>query len=189
MLDMKRHLLTITTLFCLIIFSAGCDSDEPSVGPGEMELITRVALILTGAEENVIAVANDADGDGIDITVDTLRLMAGASYTGIITFEDGVNNENITEEVEEEADEHQVFYELKDDLGTKITIVATDQDGNGLPIGLQFAIQVTARTASEGTLNVVLSHYDDTPKDGVTKSDESDVDIDFPVKITEPSPS
>ena len=43
-------------------------------------------------------------------------------------------------------------------------------------------------TPGSGTLNVVLSHYDDGPKDGVTQSTESDVDITFPVRIDESTP-
>ncbi len=51
-------------------------------------------------------------------------------------------------------------------------------------MGLEYTVTVTAGAAASGTLNVVLSHFDAAPKDGVNRSDESDVDIDFPVNIT-----
>lgn len=37
----------------------------------------------------------------------------------------------------------------------------TDQDENGLPVGLSFTLSVTGGSAANGLLNVVLSHYDD----------------------------
>jgi len=91
--------------------------------------------------------------------------------------------ENITEEVEEEADEHQFFYELSGSGAGRITIEYADTDGNGLPVGLEYTVTVTAGGADTATRNVVLSHYDEGPKNGVDKSDESDIDINIPVEI------
>ncbi|MEZ4696908.1 MAG: hypothetical protein R2832_10875 [Rhodothermales bacterium] len=59
----------------------------------------------------------------------------------------------------------------------------TDTDENSLPVGLEFTVTVSSGAAATGTLNVVLSHYDDVVKNGTTRSDESDIDIDFPVTI------
>ena len=186
---MKRGLVASLSLVILCLFVIGCDSGEPSDGPGEEELITRVTLTLTeSGGDMVTVVADDPDGDGLDIAIDTLVLITGILYTGTIQFEDGINNVDITDEVAEEDEEHQVFFTFGDGLESLVTLVVTDEDGNGLPVGLEFAAQVTARVATSGTLNVVLSHFDTTPKDGVTQSDESDVDIVFPVRIEAASP-
>ena len=65
----------------------------------------------------------------------------------------------------------------------RVTVTITDQDDNGLPVGLNFTVEVSAGAAASGTLRVVLSHFDDDPKDGMTMSDETDVDVTFPVNI------
>ena len=181
-----------TTLFfslALVLFT-GCDSSEPDDDAGENELITEVTLLLTDPTgASVRAVASDPDGDGVDITVDTLTIEAGVVYNGSIQFEDTVNGEDITEEVEEEADEHQVFYIWSSELENRGTVTYGDVDGNNLPLGLRYQVQVSGAAAATGTLNVVLSHYDDGPKNGTDRSDESDVDIVFPVVVTEAQPN
>ncbi len=178
-------------LFLFLVLSAaivvGCDSDDPDDdGPGEEELITTVTLTLTpqAGGQNVTAVANDPDGDGAGFTIGDINLTANTTYTGTITFRDDVNNEDITAEVEEEDDVHQVWYTPGGDAAGRVTVTIDDMDGNGLPVGLDFTVVVSAGADASGTLNVVLSHYDEGPKDGVTQSDESDVDLVFPVNIT-----
>ena len=177
-------------LFLFLLLSAtlivGCDSDDPDdEGPGEEELITTVTLTLTpnGGGQAVTAVANDPDGDGAGFTIGDINLTANTTYTGTIAFRDDLNGEDITEEVEAEADEHQVWYTAGGDAAGRITLTINDMDGSGLPLGLDFTLEVSTGADASGTMNVVLSHYDEAPKDGVTQSDESDVDITFPVNI------
>ena len=68
-------------------------------------------------------------------------------------------------------------------LASRITVTITDTDGNNLPVGLEYTVAVSAGAAATGSINVVLGHYDDSPKDGTTRSDESDIDIDIPITI------
>ena len=82
------------------------------------------------------------------------------------------------------SDEHQFFYVAGGDAASRLTVTVTDEDGNALPLGLAFTVEVSDGAAATGTLRVVLSHYDDGPKDGVNMSDESDVDLTFPVMIS-----
>ena len=86
-------------------------------------------------------------------------------------------------EVEEEADEHQFFYTPSAGIADRISVAIDDTDSNGLPLGLEFTVTVTDGAAATGTMQVVLSHYDEGPKDGVNMSDESDVDVAFPIEI------
>ena len=183
---MKKLNLLLTALFLTFVI-VGCDSDEPDDdhGAGEEELITTVTITLTpqGGGADVTAVANDADGDGANFTIGDINVTANTTYTGSITLRDDINGEDITEEVEEEADEHQFFYTPGGGAVGRVTVNVTDTDGNGLPVGLDFTLEVSDGAAATGTLNVVLGHYDEGPKDGVTMSDESDVDLTFPINI------
>lgn len=92
--------------------------------------------------------------------------------------------DTITAEVEEESDVHQFFYTPEGGIVGRVTVVIADKDANNLPVGLEYTVTVTAGAAVNGMLNVVPSHYDESPKDGTTPSDESDIDIDFPVNVT-----
>ncbi len=177
----------LTFALCLVLFTvvfAACDSTDPEdEGPGEEELITRVVLTLTGGGQTVTATANDPDGDGTNFQIDTINLTAGTTYTGSFGIFDDINGEDITEEIEEEAEEHQLFFTVGGGASGRVTVTITDQDDNGFPDGLNFTMAVSAGGAVSGTLRVIQGHYDDAPKDGVTLSDESDYDITFPVDI------
>ncbi len=177
----------LTFALCLVLFTvvfAACDSTEPDdEGPGDVELITRVVLTLTGGGQTVTATANDPDGDGTNFQIDTINLTAGTTYTGSFGIFDDINGEDITEEIREEAEEHQLFFTVGGGASGRVTVTITDQDDNGLPIGLNFTVAVSAGGAASGTLRVIQGHYDEGPKDGVTMSDETDFDITFPVNI------
>lgn len=181
----KYNRFGLPILVLLLVAFAGCDSEEPDEGPGEEELITRVTLNLSpaGGGTDVVAEANDPDGDGTDFQIGTLTLTANTTYTGSITIYDDINDEDITEEVEAEADEHQFFYIPGGGAASRVTVDITDEDSNALPVGLEFTVAVSAGDAATGTLQVILGHYDEAPKDGVTQSDESDIDLQFPVTI------
>jgi len=177
---MKTHKIKYL-LFALIMFTYACDSTEPDEGPGEEELITLVTVSLVSDAGTLNFAASDPDGDGAGFTIDDMNLASNTTYQGSITFEDTVNGEDITEEVEEEADEHQVHY--LPSSGLNLTAAINDTDSNELPLGLDFTL--TTGDASTGTLRVVLGHYDDDPKDGTSLSDESDVDINYSVTIAD----
>ena len=168
----------------LSLFLTACDSTEPDEGAGEEELITRAVLTLVDSQSNPMMVtATDPDGDGTNFQIDTINLTAGETYSGSIGFFDDINGEAITPEIEEEDDEHQLFYTPGGGAVGRVVVTVNDQDGNGLPVGLDFTVAVSAGAAASGTLNVVLSHYDDEPKNGTDRSDETDIDVTFPVNI------
>lgn len=185
---MKRFLslLSLTLLFIL----PACDSTEPDPGgAGEEELITRVVLTLTGGGQTLTATADDPDGDGVGIQTDTITLQTGTTYTGrIAVFNDlatDAGEQDITAEIRAEDDEHQFFYTVGGAVAVQeaVTITITDQDENGLPVGLDFTVAVADVGLGTGTLNVVLSHYDDVPKNGTDRSDETDIDVTFPLVV------
>lgn len=176
-------------LFILIVFGliyAGCDTDMPDfMGAGEEELITTVELTLspTGGGDDVVVVFNDPDGDGLNPSIGTLNLSSNTQYSGTIALRDDANNEDITAEVAEEGVDHQLWYTPGGAAANRLVVTITDMDENGLPLGLRFSVAVSDGADATASLNVVLSHYDDAPKDGVTLSNESDIDVTFPVNI------
>ncbi len=173
-------------LILATLFIGACDSEAPDPGgAGEEELITTVTLTLTpeSGDDVVTATFNDPDGDGLNPSIGTLNLKANTVYSGIIALLDDANGEDITAEVEEEADDHQLWYTPGGTAADRITVTITDQDSNNLPVGLTFTLAVSDGPEASASLNVVLSHYDAAPKDGVTRSSESDIDIIFPIAI------
>jgi hypothetical protein len=173
----------------LVLFSlSSCDKhdhDDHDHGvPGEM------TITLTDTSDVTKKLSfkwSDMDGaGGANPIIDTMKLQSGKFYTCAITVKD-TENKDLTSEILNEGYEHQFFYGTAN-LAENVFIAITDKDKNNIPIGLQFTTRVFPLSTSEniktGTLNVVLSHYDDVKKDGVTRSPESDIDVTFPVVIS-----
>lgn len=144
---------------------AACGDDAADHG-NENEVITTVTLTFTpeGGGTVVTAAFNDPDGDGGDPpTVDPIDLVAGA-YTMTVTFENRLEDppEDITAEVSDESDEHQIFFTgtavtgpAGEQAGAPLTHAYSDTDANRLPVGLSNTITAAAGT---GELTVTLRH-------------------------------
>jgi hypothetical protein len=183
------------SLAALALALAACDDDptENGGGPGEQEVITEVGLTLTPqvAGTPQTATITDPDGAGVqnpEPQVGTLVLAPGASYDGSVTFTDATKTppEDITAEVEEEAEAHRVFYTVGGDNAATVTVTDLDLDANDAPLGLNFTLTADAGavSGSDGTIEVRLSHYDDTPKgDGSVPSLETDARVTFEFSI------
>ncbi len=176
----SRRIASVLAAASLAITAAACGESSTAPG-GEQELISRVTLTLTpqAGGAPLTAYIDDPDGNGPQsptAQVGTLALQAGATYTGTILFENRLETppENITEEVEEEADEHRVYYTVS---GAGVTVTTLDTDSQGRPLGLSYRV-VAGATAGTGQLRVVLCHYDDAPKVGSSTSCQGDTDID-----------
>ncbi len=187
------HILLLPLLVAGVLL-AGCDTTEPEDDAGEGELITRVVLSLTeaGASTRTITVtAEDSNGDTVIDNIQTLTLTAGQTYTGSVALYNDLEDppENITEEVEEEDYAHQFQYTVTGATG--VTVSDRDLDRNNLPLGLTFTLTVAGdATASGGAaLRVVLRHYDEAAPDNPTPKQndagETDVQVDFPLVITD----
>lgn len=180
-----KNLLLLGTL-AVFTFSCGDDDDGTPEVINEEEVITTVRLTLTPDSGSVVTLlAVDSDGEGPNAPVLTVsgNLAANTSYTGDIVFLNQTESpaEDITTEVEEEADEHQVFYLASNGLNATTTYNDTDGDGN--PLGLD--VRVATGDASTGTFTVVLRHEPSKPNNG-TLADaggETDVQAVFDVTI------
>ena len=169
------------------------EEEDDHHGPGEEELITTLKITLTpsGGGAPLTVQFQDLDGEGGNApVVDRIVVDAGTDYTGTVQVlnETETPPENITEEVEEEAEAHQFFYTP---LGgfSPASISYSDKEsdyvtnsGADHPVGLAFTLSVP-ENAANGQLRVRLSHYDDAPKDGTNLSDETDIDVTFDVQV------
>jgi hypothetical protein len=172
---------------------AACDDDPVAIDVNEEELITQVTITLTpvGGGADIVTTISDPDGLGPlppQAQTSAVALDAGTTYNGSVRFldaSDPTDIEDITLEVAREDDEHRVFYTVAGLAGVSVPLASLDVDGNGAPLGLNFQVVVDAgQAAGTGTLQVLLSHYDDGPKgDGLTPSDETDIDVTFDISV------
>lgn len=182
---MKKNVLKVAFLAVATVFIS-CDDDDPQA-INEEEVITTVEYVLVNnADDNdevtLLSVDNDGEGPNMPVVTVSGPLTAGATYTGDIEFLNELETpvEDITEEVEEEADEHEVFYVVNT---ADISIAKTDTDDDGNPLGLETT--VTAGAAGSGTLTIVLRHEPNKPNDGslTDAGGETDVEVTFNVMV------
>lgn len=163
--------LNKTKIFFLAIGAViltSCNNDDDPVN--EEEVITTVTTILTNGSNTITLTSRDLDGDGPNAPVFSAsgNLTANTVYNGEVRFlnETVIPAENITVEVEEEGDEHQVFYQTPTAIGS---FGYTDFDINGKPIGLTFTF-TTGNTGS-GNIIVTLRHLPNKSAAGVSAGD------------------
>jgi hypothetical protein len=150
-------------LALLLATAAACGSDDPPDDPGEV--ITTVILTFEPLASNPISFeADDPDGDGGDPPVIDPIVIAPGSYTLSLRFQNRLEDpaEEITDEIRDEADEHQVFFTgtavdgpAANNPGAPLAHAYNDADADGNPIGLANTITATAGT---GQLVVTLRH-------------------------------
>jgi hypothetical protein len=177
----KYALLAIPFLY----FSCNDDDDTPDP-VNEEEVITTMIVTLVNHQNgsDVITMqSQDLDGDGPNEPVITVSgpLTAGTSYSGEVQFLNETEDpaENITEEVQEEDDEHQVFFSA---AGVGMEFVYMDFDGDGNPLGTQFVLAPLG--AGSGSVTITLVHEPAKPNDGLaTAGGETDIEVTFDVTV------
>lgn len=178
-----------TTLFTFILSSLLYTSCIKSLEAPELineeELITTLVVYLESATETIELRYTDLDGDGPNEGVySTANLKANTTYSGSLKFiNESINPaEDITLEVEEEADDHQVFYVVN---GLDLSIESTNLDTKGYYLGTEFSIQT--QSASSGQLQFILRHLPTKPNDGnpATAGGATDLSVVFPLTVTE----
>lgn len=173
-------------LFVLLL--TGCTKELPII-PNEEELITTVRLtcLPENGGDSVIFEYKDVDGEG-GTAPEIKNGILSANTTYQMTVEllnESVSPvENITEEVKEEGIDHQIFYIIEN---PNLTISYTDQDENGLPIGLENTLKTSEN--ANGNLTVTLKHKPMKSASGVSNGNisnaggETDVEVTFYVQI------
>ena len=171
----------------LTLAMLGCSDDDttPEI-INEDELITTVILTLTpDSGDQVVLTTVDLDGDGPDEPVTTVvgSFSENTQYQGAVQFLNETEDpaEDITQEVIEEADEHQVFYTISDGLNITTTYLAPF-DSNDNPLGVN--ISLVTGEASSGSLTVTLRHEPVKPNNGLDSAGgETDITTSFDVTI------
>ena len=182
-----KNILWALPLFSVLLFTS-CEKDDPDI-PNEEELITTLIYTLTpeGGGTAIEFRFTDLDGDGGDAPVIVNgTLAANTTYNGVVTLLNEAESpvEDITEEVEEEDEEHQLFFTVTD---ANATVAYADADADGNPVGL--ATTLTTTGASTGTLVVTLRHEPNKGAAGVSSGDitnaggETDIEVTFSVVI------
>jgi hypothetical protein len=185
----------LTLVIAFLGLACGEDSPTNSTGPGEEELITTVKVTLTEVGTSTVLTIQfqDLDGPGgADGTVDTLRVKNGSTYNATVQIlnEDETPAEDITEEVKDEAEEHMLWLTPTGGFAAAM-VTRTDMESDYMPgqtnpdleVGITFQLVVT-NSAGDGSLMVALDHYDDVAKDGTNRSNETDIEVTFPVVVT-----
>lgn len=189
--NFKLYALAIAT--ALTFSSCNNDDDDP-LPVNEEELITTVTAIYTpvGGGTAVTLQYKDLDGEGANAPVLTVSsaFEKNKTYNGVVTFKNELANpvEDITPEILEEGDEHQLFYQKTGTLNAFTYGTSTSNfDKNGKPIGLQ-SVFVTTDAAS-GTLTITLRHEPNKSAANVAAGDiinaggSTDAEVSFPISV------
>ena len=183
--EKMQHYHFLTNLFAVILLVVGissCGDDPEPVNEEEVITTVTVTLTPTGGGVPVTLKFYDADGDGSIAPVKTIsgNLAVNKTYTGAITLENESQPTpiDITAEVRNEAIHHLFCFNV---TGSNLTVVASDADSKGLPIGLTSTWTTT--NAGTATVKITLRHQFET-KTGTCPGDgETDVEVDFNVNV------
>ncbi len=177
------------------LFFAACKKEKNDTPTeNENEEITTVKLTFTNVAvpaEKVVATWKDLDGSGGTAPViNKINLKANTTYTLTTEVLDETKNppDNVTEEIEEEGDEHRLFHlffvnanaPVTDSVNTAATVIPLDKDANNLPIGLE--VSVATKNAFTGFLRMVVRHQPGT-KNGTYGPGSTDASAEFPIEI------
>ncbi|WP_250435860.1 type 1 periplasmic binding fold superfamily protein [Hanstruepera flava] len=187
-------LLTLLLITNLIVSCSNDDDNTPPPPVNEEEVITTMTITFTpaGGGTAVELKTQDLDGDGPNPPVVTISgpFASNTTYTGAVEFLNELEDpaEDITEEVQAEGLEHQVFFTVTNSLGT---VTYNDMDTDGNPIGLDITFQtIDTGTAVDGDITVTLRHEPNKDAAGVSDGDitnaggETDIEETFtPVTV------
>ncbi len=187
---MKKNRIWMSAIALgLMVTLTQCKNADDVTPEDENELITTVQLEFTptagGSAQTFTFRDPDGDGGNAPTRFDTISLAANTSYTLHVKVQDESKTptEDITEEIEEKADEHLFVFTANP--ASLLTYTYGDTDSRNLPIGLTG----TARTgtAGTGTLRVQLRHQppvNGTPvKDGTAGPGSDDVNLNFNLRV------
>lgn len=188
---MKRRL----TRIALAIFMVGslltaCKKHSEEPEENEEEVITTMKLTFApvGGGNTVTYQFKDADGPGGAAPVqEEIVLAPSKTYNVTVQLLNETESpaEDITDEVKDESDAHRFYYQPS--AGSNITVSNLDNDGNGIPLGINSTW--TTGAAANGTIIVTLRHYGGNPP-GKAASDlvnstksSTDIEVTFTTRI------
>lgn len=184
-----KHFLKLLPLLFLAVFITSCNNDDDTPQEvNEEEVISTVIAIFSDGNSTITLTSIDLDGDGPNDPVNTISgpFAANTTYAGTVQFRNDLEDpaEDITQEVAEEALEHQVFYSATNNIGN---FSYGDMDSDGNPIGLVYSF--TSNDAGNGAITVTLRHEPNKDGEGVSDGNianaggETDVQVTFNVTV------
>lgn len=199
---MKTNRLFASLMLVFAAIAISCTSEDP-VFEIDQELITDVTMIFTevGANGNLTQnsfTVTATDPEGLELGTEPIiqeisQLEPGKRYRLDLSLYNSIDNEDVTEEILEDADDHQFYF-----LGTAfvgdgafLTYEYADEDEDGNPLGLTGFVNVSAAPpANNGGFRLVLRHDLNKSHEGanhpnfenfVSAGGETDLDVTFPV--------
>lgn len=200
-MKIKNKSILLAAAIAAFTFTA-CDSDDDNgVTPpaeNDEEVITDLTLTFENqdTQSSESFTWSDPDGPGgADPVIDAIVLTPGVYSVSIGVFDasDPGDVEDLTEEIaEEEADEHQFFFELLNGADDLITIEYADSDEDGNPIGQASIWMVTGPTSGDELVRITLLHELDKDAPGASEGilspelgGETDIEVEFDVTVSE----
>lgn len=196
MFKSKKNLVYAMSLMALS-FTA-CESEDPEI-ENDGEVITDVILNFqeldaTGNLVGAVTTFTASDPQGIEVgaspAIDNVTLTKGKTYQLNIEVRNSIENEDITEEILEEGDEHQFFFLGTAFVGSPVLTYQYD-DISGELIGVKGIVTVAASPGfNNANMRIILRHDLDKNFPGATNPSfenfvqaggESDLDITFPL--------
>lgn len=189
---MKTIKFLTLVVFAGLTFNSCSSDDDAPLPVNEEEVITTVIATFTpqGGGTTITLSSQDLDGDGPnapEVTVSGGAFVSGTLYNGSVQFLNELENpaDDITVEVAEEDDEHQVFYAVTSGIGT---FAYTDSDADGNPVGLAFTFAVDETAVIlDGVMTITLRHLPNKTATGVSEGlianagGETDAEVSFNV--------
>lgn len=149
----KKTLLMAALAINLVV---GCKKDEP-VPQEDNENLTTVSLKFTENGVTKKFMFKDLDGPGGNApTIEKISLDANKTYTLAVEILDETKNpvQNVTEEIQEQKDEH--LFEYISNPTSLLTFSGKDKDSRGFDVGLTATVKTVV--SGTGKLQVVLHH-------------------------------
>ncbi len=176
---------------------------DPEAPPceNEEEVINLVVLnfVAKGTTDTLTFEWFDADGDApLPPTIDEIELDESTEYDLFVEFFNTIEGEDITDEIREEDDEHQLFFGFTDTLFASPSgngnddepfgpIDYQDFDDNGRPLGLETSWAAICRGGegdASGEFRVTLKHQPgEKDDDSDVNTGETDIAVIFPTTI------
>jgi hypothetical protein len=201
--QMIRTMKSMQSIFFLLLFLfsglflASCKDDDLPEPELEEEEISEVMLTFTPVAGGtpLTFTWSDADGEGPQApSMEAIVLAPNTEYILSIMLM-GPDDEDITEEIEEEADAHMFFFGWTEGLFTSPTgtgnltarsgvVNYEDEDAAGLPLGLETRWITGDATTANGTFTTILKHQPGIKSATSTVNNgETDVEIDWTISI------
>ncbi|HLP18717.1 MAG TPA: hypothetical protein VK174_00375 [Chitinophagales bacterium] len=182
----KPVIFIILTFVTLSVTMYSCKPDTNTCDNCEVELITSAYVSLTDSATGAVShfAFRDLDGDGANAPVqfDTIQLSANHTYnaTLLVLDESKTPADTISNEILEEANDHQFFYHTHD-VTVNFAYVDFDSNTPALPIGLQTKWYVGSTTGN-GNVHIELKHQPGI-KDGNEATGDTDLSVEFSTRV------